>query len=214
MKVIVIRHGQTMANIINDEGKALYTGTLNNELTDLTEIGKKQARMLSEDSNIRSIEEIYSSNLNRAIQTAELAKPGYEIHIIEALRERSLGIFEGKGKDELINSVEYKKYIVDNDYNKFRTDFFQKAPEGENYSDVSRRCNEFLNSLDFNKDITIGIFSHYHAIRCLFLNMFNINPKERIFNLKIEHCIPYVVEGTDIRNLKLISHNLEEMFEK
>ena len=120
MKVIVIRHGQTMANIINDEGKALYTGTLNNELTDLTEIGKKQARMLSKDSNIRSIEEVYASNLNRAIQTAELAKPGYEIHIIEELRERSLGIFEGKGKDELINSVEYKKYTVDNDYNKCR----------------------------------------------------------------------------------------------
>lgn len=30
MRIVIIRHGQTMANVINDEGTALYTGTLNN----------------------------------------------------------------------------------------------------------------------------------------------------------------------------------------
>lgn len=40
MRIVIIRHGQTMANVINDEGTALYTGTLNNELTSLTEQGK------------------------------------------------------------------------------------------------------------------------------------------------------------------------------
>lgn len=212
MKIVIIRHGQTMANIMNDSGTALYTGTLNNEMTDLTELGRKQASNLVDNKIVKEIEKVYCSNLNRAIQTAKLAKPGYPLDIHDELKERCLGIFEGKEKKDLLASEEYRKYIVDEAFNKFRTDFIQKAPEGENYTDVSKRCRNFLDSLDFQEDMTIGIFSHFHAIRCLFLNMFHIEPKEKIFHLKIEHCTPYVIKGNSIQDLKLISHNLEDMF--
>lgn len=212
MKIVIIRHGQTMANIMNDSGTDLYTGTLNNEMTDLTELGRKQASNLADNKIVKEIEKVYCSNLNRAIQTAKLAKPGYSLDIRDELKERCLGIFEGKEKKDLLASEEYRKYIVDEGFNKFRTDFIQKAPEGENYTDVSKRCRKFLDSLEFQEDMTIGIFSHFHAIRCLFLNMFYIEPKEKIFHLKIEHCTPYVIEGNSIQNLKLISHNLEDMF--
>ena len=148
MRIVIIRHGQTMANVINDEGTALYTGTLNNELTSLTEQGKNQARLLAEDDIVKSIEKVYSSDLIRAMQTARLAKPGYELNLSENLRERCL-----------------------------------------------------------------GIFSHYHAIRCLFLNIFKIEPKEKVFKLQIQHCTPYVIEGNSINNLKLVSHDLKNMFE-
>lgn len=214
MRIVIIRHGQTMANVINEEGTALYTGTLNNELTSLTEEGKNQARALAENDIIKSIEKVYSSDLIRAIQTAKLAKPEYEINLSEDLRERCLGIFEGKEMKDLLSSNEYNKYITDERFSNFRTDFVQKAPKGENYTDVSIRCRRFLDSLDFNDDITIGIFSHYHAIRCLFLNMFKIQPREKIFQLQIQHCTPYVIEGNSINNLKLVSHDLKNMFEK
>ncbi len=214
MRIVIIRHGQTMANVINDEGTALYTGTLNNELTSLTEQGKNQASILAKNDIIKSIEKVYSSDLIRAIQTAKLAKPGYELNLSKDLRERCLGIFEGKEKKDLLSSNEYNKYITDKKFSKFRTDFVQKAPNGENYTDVSIRCKRFLDSLDFTDDITIGIFSHYHAIRCLFLNMFKIEPRERVFELQIQHCMPYVIEGENIDDLKLISHNLNDMFKK
>lgn len=42
MRIVIIRHGQTMANVINNKGTDLYIGTLNNELTNLTEQGKKK----------------------------------------------------------------------------------------------------------------------------------------------------------------------------
>ena len=213
MKIVIIRHGQTMANILNDNGTALYTGTLNNEMTDLTELGRKQASSLVNNEIVKEIEKVYCSNLNRAIQTAELAKPGYPLDIHDELKERCLGIFEGKEKKDLLASEEYIKYITNDSFNKFRTDFVQKAPEVENYTDVSERCRKFLDSLDFQEDTTIGIFSHFHAIRCLFLNMFHIEPKEKIFHLKIEHCTPYVIEGKSLQDLKLIFHNLEDMFE-
>ena len=214
MRLVIIRHGQTMANVINDSGTALYTGTLNNELTSLTEKGKKQASDLAENTIIKSIEKVYSSDLIRAMKTAELAKPGYKLNLSKDLRERCLGIFEGKEMKELLASKEYNKYITDERFCDFRTDFIQKAPEGENYTDVSIRCNRFLNSLNLNENTTIGIFSHYHAIRCLFLNMFQIDPKEKIFDLRIEHCTPYVIEGNNVENLKLVSHNLTDMFRK
>lgn len=214
MRIVIIRHGQTMANVINDEGTALYTGTLNNELTSLTEKGKNQARILTQNAIVQSIEIVYSSDLIRAMQTAQLAKPGYELNVSKDLRERSLGIFEGKEKKDLISSVDYNKYITDERFSKFRTDFTQKAPHGENYTDVSIRCKRFLDSLDLNQNITIGIFSHYHAIRCLFLNMFKIDPKERIFNLQIEHCTPYVIEAKTVDSLKLVSHDLNSMFKE
>ena len=141
-------------------------------------------------------------------------KPNKNINLIEDLRERCLGIFEGKEMKDLLSSNEYNKYITDEKFSKFRTDFVQKAPNGESYTDVSIRCKRFLDSLDFNDDITIGIFSHYHAIRCLFLNMFKIKPRERVFKLQIQHCTPYVIEGNNLDNLKLISHDLNDMFKK
>ena len=214
MRIVIIRHGQTMANVINNKGTDLYIGTLNNELTNITEQGKKQANILAKNDIIKSIEKVYSSDLIRAIQTAKLAKPEYELNLSKDLRERSLGVFEGKEKKDLLSSNEYNKYITDEKFSKFRADFVQKAPNGENYTDVSIRCKRFLDSLDFNDDIIIGIFSHYHAIRCLFLNMFKIEPKERVFELQIQHCTPYVIEGENIDDLKLISHNLNDMFKK
>ncbi len=214
MRLVIVRHGQTFANIINDEGKALYTGTLNNELTTLTEKGKMQASNLANNDVIKSIEKVYSSDLIRTIQTAKLAKPGYEINLTKDLRERCLGVFEGKYKEEILNIDEYKKYFTDEKFKFFREDFIQKAPEGENYTDVSNRCKRFLDSLNFKENITIGIFSHNHAIKCLFLNMFKLEPKEKVFSLKIENCVPYVIEGDSINNLKFVSHNLEDMLKK
>lgn len=104
MRIVLVRHGEILANVINGEGTVLYTGALNNELTTLTELGKKQASDLAEKDIIKSIEKVYSSDLKRAIQTAELAKPGYKLNLSKDLRERSLGEFEGKEIKDLIDS--------------------------------------------------------------------------------------------------------------
>ncbi len=211
MRLVIIRHGQTFANVMYNEGVDLYTGSLNNKLTSLTKLGKNQASNLADNDIVKAIEKVYSSDLIRTVQTAKLAKPGYEIYLSKDLRERSLGIFEGKEMKDLLSSYEYNKYITDEKFNKFRRDFIQKAPNGENYTDVFLRCKNFLNTLDFSEKTIVGIFSHMHVIRCLFLNMFKITPKEEVFNLTIKHCTPYVIEGDSIDNLKLVSHNLSDM---
>ena len=139
MKIVIVRHGQTRGNILNEQGISLFTGTLNNQDTDLTEKGIEDAKKLANNEIIKSIQKVYCSDLNRAIDTAKLAKPGYELNIDKRLRERSLGDFEGNYPEDLIKNEEYKKYFTDNEYKKFRTDFIQKAPNGENYTDIIKR---------------------------------------------------------------------------
>ena len=171
MKIVLIRHGQTRGNILNEQGISLFTGALNNKDTDLTEKGLEEARNLENNEIIKSIGKVYCSDLDRAIVTAKLAKPGYELNIDKRLRERSLGDFEGKYPEDLEDNECYIKYFTDEKYKKFRRDFIQKAPNGESYTDVITRTDDFINSLNMEEDITIGIFAHMHCIRCIFYNL-------------------------------------------
>lgn len=213
MRIVIIRHGQTQVNILNEEqSKIFFGGALEFEYSKLTEKGIEQAKKLTNLDIIKEIETVYCSDLSRAIQTAKIAKPNSELNIDVRLRERSLGNFEGYSEDILTEKKEYNKYVTDEKYNHFRADFIQKAPNGENYSEVSKRVLNFLENLDFTQDKTIGIFAHYHVIRCLFLNMLKIEPKEKVIRLKINNCEPYVIEGNSLDNLRLISHNLENMY--
>lgn len=214
MKIVLIRHGQTRGNILNWQGISLFTGALNNKDTDLTEKGMEEARNLENNEIIKSIEKVYCSDLDRAIATAKLAKPGYELNIDKRLRERSLGDFEGKYPEDLENDDRYSKYFTDENYKKFRTDFVQKAPNGENYTDVMERSKSFLDSLNMDENITIGIFSHMHCIRSIFYNLLKFEPKEKIFNLKINNCEPYVIERMEDGTFKLTYHKLEDLFNK
>lgn len=207
----MIRHGQIAPN--KKENANLLVGALNNKLTDLTEKGIEDARKLSKSQQIKQIEKIYCSDLRRATDTAKIiVNNRIPIQIEPLLRERSLGIFEGKKKPELLDSPEYKKYILEEKYNRFRGDFYQKAPQGESYTDVSKRCQKFLDTLDLDKEMTIGIVSHLHCIRCLFLNLLDIKPREKIFQLKIQNCEPYIIEGNLKEGFHLVSHDLEKLF--
>lgn len=214
MKIVLIRHGETMSNKMNEQQNiTLYTGSLDNECTQLTKQGRKQAEALKDVPIIQAITQVYCSDLKRSIETARLAKPGYSLHIKKELRERSLGKFEGKTEKEIKENSEYRKYLEDPKYKGFRTHFDKKAPEGENYTEVKERAQQFISSLSFQgKDQEIiGIFAHLHIIRCLLLVLLKIEPQERIISFSIKNAEPYVLEGEDINHLKLISHSLEEL---
>ncbi len=211
MKIVLIRHGETRANLAMINGLKLCIGCLNNEFAGLNQNGINSAKKLAENEEVKHINKVYVSNLQRAIDTAKLAKPNFEYMIIPNLRERSLGVFEGKTKQEIMQNPKYQKYYTNPDYMDFKDSFTQKAPEGENYTDVVKRVMEFLKSLDFQKNDSIGIFSHYCTIRCMFLGILKLEPKEKIFQLKIKNCEPYIFEGSSLENFKLTSHNLEEI---
>ena len=95
MRIILIRHGST---IWNEEGK--YQGTIDVPLSDR---GRQEAEMVAERLREEKIKAIYSSNLGRARETAEIiARPhGLPVQVIDELGEINFGDWEGLTAQEI-----------------------------------------------------------------------------------------------------------------
>ena len=98
MKLIITRHGET------EENKAdIMQGHLPGRLS---LVGRKQAKKVALRLKNEKIDFIFSSDLTRASDTAkEIAKfhPKTPITFVKELRERNLGEFQGKKKNEFHN---------------------------------------------------------------------------------------------------------------
>jgi broad specificity phosphatase PhoE len=86
--LLLVRHGETDWN---RDGR--WQGGSD---TQLNEVGRQQAVALAETLD-GTVDAIYSSDLARARETAEIlaAKLGLDVHFDERLRERSFGSWEG-----------------------------------------------------------------------------------------------------------------------
>ncbi len=208
MRIVLIRHGESEFNKRYNAGEQIYSGAYN---TQLTEKGRNTARELRNNSYIQEIEKIYSSDLDRAVETAMLATGKTDIVKLLILRERSLGKFEGRLKNEL--EKEYPEYFTNPKMMNFRRDFVIKAPGGENYQDVSQRCLSFLKELDLESDSTIGIFSHGIFISAMIYVLMGLE-KELVRKIKIENCKPIVLEGNQVGAFMLKSHKLEDLLKR
>src|SRR5918999_6281569 len=94
-QLIIVRHGQTQWNL-----KLVRQGHLDSPLT---ERGIAQAKALGERLARETFTALYSSDLGRALQTAQMiaAATGHKIVTDARLRERHLGIFQGLNGDEI-----------------------------------------------------------------------------------------------------------------
>jgi probable phosphoglycerate mutase len=88
-RLTVVRHGETTWNALGKQQGQLDT--------DLSELGIAQAEAVADALAGRSIDVLYSSDLGRAKQTAEIIaqRLGLEILTDARLRERHLGIIQG-----------------------------------------------------------------------------------------------------------------------
>lgn len=205
MRIVLVRHGESEFNKLCREEKEIYCGAYN---TGLTDNGRRMAKNLRNNKYIQELDEIYSSDLDRAIDTAILATGKTDFKRLSILRERSLGKFEGKLEEEL--EKEYPQYFTDSKFMKFRRDFVTKAPEGENLEDVSKRCREFVSTLDLKSNLTIGIFTHYTFICCMLYVLMGLD-KETVIKMKIPNCEPILVEGNKVGDFILKSHSLSQL---
>ncbi len=147
-RISMLRHGRTRGN---DQG--LYIGKTD---LPLTEEGKEELRDLYASYEYPRVHRVYSSPLERAVQSAEILFPDTDITIAEDLREMDFGVFEGLPAEELVNLDSYRKWLkggLDN-----------PAPNGESMREVMVRCYSAMNAiiLDMMKNgIThAGIMTH------------------------------------------------------
>ena len=152
-RLYLVRHGQSAGNV---EGR--FGG---HSPTPLSELGKKQAQMTAQALAKERINTIYSSDLFRAVQTAEpLAKIlNLEIKATDIVRERHVGVLEGLTFDEARKEFPNDYYaLVNRNLNHIIT-------KGESYSQLLERTTEFLYEiLERHKGGRIAIFSHTGTI--------------------------------------------------
>lgn len=155
--IYLIRHGQTDWNI-----QRRLQGHTDIPLNDH---GRKQASALKEVLAPHSIEAFYSSDLIRAIDTAELAKSHAEIPVIKhaGLREASLGEAEGLFFDELHLRFPdaYQRWLSTGKPNE---DF--AFPKGESKLAHRERLHKTLESLFLESPYSkVGIVTHGGSMR-------------------------------------------------
>ncbi len=136
MEIIYFVHGTTFDNV---ESKCSGWNQVK-----LNEIGKQQSLDLGKNTNYE-FDIIFTSDLIRAIESANLSWPNIKKVQDSRLRECNYGDFNGKDK----SLVQYENHIN------------KPFPKGESLKDVEKRIREFLNYLKDNySNYKIGIVAH------------------------------------------------------
>ena len=154
--VIVVRHGESLSNL-----NKTFTGQWD---APLTELGHQQAKNTAVFLKDHHIDAIYSSDLNRAIQTAEpTAEPrGLAIVPDARLREIHGGDWQGR-----TGAVIAQMYPVDHET--WKTDIENSRPGGvESYGEVSARMHAFFDEIvQKHRGQSVAVFSHALALRTM-----------------------------------------------
>ena len=107
----------------------------------LSELGVQQAQSLGNRLATESFEQIYTSDLRRTVQTAEIACPKVALTKDIRLREINLGVLQGTLESE---HTEEQAAMLEH----FRADNINhRVPEGENFSEVRERVLAWQRSL-------------------------------------------------------------------
>ena len=137
IQIIYFVHGTTYDNTM---GKC--SGWKQAELTD---IGKERAIKLGEMRKDTHFDFIFTSDLIRAIDSANLAFPNVKKIQDRRLRECNYGNLDGRDKSLVV----YEEHIE------------KPFPNGESLRDVEKRIKDFIHFLKENYDgKTIGIVAH------------------------------------------------------
>jgi broad specificity phosphatase PhoE len=159
-RLFLIRHGQSAGNA---EGRFGGHGP-----TPLSKLGEKQAQLTAKTLAREGINAIYSSDLHRAVQTAEALSKLVDVPVIQtaAFRERHVGVLEGLTFDESKESFPKDYYALVN------RNIHHIITEGESYRQLLRRTTTELRSiLSKHSGEKIAIFSHTGAICFMTLHL-------------------------------------------
>lgn len=162
-QLIIVRHGQTQWNL-----KLIRQGHLDSPLT---EMGVAQAKALAQRLARESFTALYSSDLGRALQTAQMIAEatGHKVVTDPRLRERHLGIFQGLNGDEI-----REKYPEE--YRLHRTvGPTYVIPDGESVEQQVARNVEYLKEIaERHVGEKIVVVTHGGVLSGLFRHTFSI----------------------------------------
>ena len=185
-KLILLRHGQSQWNLENR-----FTGWKNVPLTEKGEAEAKKAGELIKKHNI-SIDRVFSSVLERANRTAEIAIKKAELNNLlennkiimtcsETLNERDYGDLVGLNKQETADKFGKDQVHI------WRRSYDTPPPNGESLKDVVERVSPYFKEnikplIDKGENILIA--AHGNSLRAMMIELGMYKPEE-ISNIEL-----------------------------
>jgi alpha-ribazole phosphatase len=165
-RLLLIRHGVTESNTTRR-----FTGQSD---IDLNADGYRQVEQLRDRLTKEKFNAVYSSDLKRALVTAEIICSVHEIEILTCpeLRELNYGEAEGLTYWEISERFpELGEFIAS-----FKPELV--FPGGEGFTDLTARATEFLKRLDnHSEDQTVLVVSHGGMLRTLTCELLGLEQK-------------------------------------
>ena len=164
-RLLLVRHGLTDHNV--DRRVAGYTNV------DLNEEGFRQVEKLNKRLADEKIDAVYSSDLQRAVDTAKGAVSGRDIEITTCYELREMNF----GEAEEMTFAELNEKYPDLARSVMNVDTGLSFPGGESFADFVERVQVFLKILEkFNEDHTVLIVSHGATLKVIVCELLGIDP--------------------------------------
>ncbi|MBI4918765.1 histidine phosphatase family protein [archaeon] len=168
MKLYFTRHGETLGNL--DKICQGHTQGI------LTENGKEQARRLGERLRNEHFKAIYSSDLQRAIDTAKSVAQHHQntpLYLVQELREKHHGNLQGRSLNDLTEEELRLDKIFD-----------YRSGNGESWLDVYNRIVKFFEEIySKHQNDNVLFVTHGGTTKMLTCKLRNI-PAKNFFSVK------------------------------
>ena len=203
--IYILRHGQSVWNLENK-----FTGWTD---VDLNENGKQEATNVARIVKNLKIDYIFTSELRRTIQTADIIKNqinNQEVITVhhKDLNERHYGIFTGKNKTQI------KEENGEDFIKELRRSYHYKPKDGESLHEVKERAGNYFENHIFPKaqHHNILIVAHGNSIRALLVHL-KIKDEKTIETCEIPtgHLLQLQLEQKDykyLNNYQLIGRQI------
>lgn len=164
--IFIVRHGESESNVYARENPNKPASQFGELGSSLTQKGREQAQLLAEHLADIPFAAVYSSDLKRARETAEIIAQKHNLPVVtdSTIRERFFGEHMSSVKKREIE----KALDTLGEQEKFSFRYFKN---GENGHDVVRRFKRFLKSvISEHKNETIVIVSHGYVMRSFLIH--------------------------------------------
>ncbi|MGL5901980.1 MAG: histidine phosphatase family protein [Cetobacterium sp.] len=187
MKISLIRHAQTYANVNH-----ILAGWTD---VDVTEKGLLEIKNYKEKGYYKEGTHYFSSDLKRCLKTAKIIAPDKDILINHRLREINFGDDENKTYSEVGNENYFRNW-ANNNFKPFN---------GESIKEFKERVNLIINEIiqkNYNEENQIVIFTHSGFIRAILHNFFE--NEKGFWKFDVKNGLGYELQIDKVKKIKAI----------